>query len=83
MSNYYSYKPGIGEAGQYYMSGRPWFQIVTTPASSGHVEPIEFPRVTKSFTILSTNEDILLYFNAAAPAANKITIEAASEPRNF
>ena len=80
MSNYYTYKPGIGSTGQYIASGRPWIKSATV--SSGATETYSFPTVTRTISIF-TNRDISLYFHSSAPTANKITLDAAGSPHTF
>ena len=78
MSNY-SYKSGIGSSAAYQVSGRPW--IKTGAASSATT--IEFPQITKAFTIHSASADLDVYFNTAASAAEKLTVKPAQCPVRF
>ena len=78
MSNY-SYKSGIGSSASYQVSGRPW---IKTGSSSG-ATTIEFPQVTKAFTVHSASADLNVYFNSAASAAEKLTVTPAQCPVRF
>lgn len=79
MSNNYSYKSGIGSSAAYQVSGRPF---IKTGSASG-ATTISFPQVTKAFTIHSASADFDVYFNAAATAAEKITVTSAQCPVRF
>ena len=69
----YQYKAGIGNAASYQSSGQPF---VTGSDSLNGVMKIEFPFVTKEISFFVENgKSIDIYFNAAATAANKFTIE--------
>lgn len=81
MSNYYTYKAGIGASGQYIASGRPWVKTVASLAS-GATETFTFPAVTKSITIIC-NRDLELFFHTSAPAENKLTLLSANSPHTF
>ena len=78
MSNY-SYKSGIGSSAAYQVSGRPWIKTGSTSGAS----TIEFPQVTKAFTIHSASANLNVYFNSAATAAEKITVTPAQCPVRF
>jgi hypothetical protein len=79
MSNYLNYKNGIGTTSAYQVSGRPWIRSAT---ASGETT-VEFPYVTKAFTIHSASADLDLYFNTAASATEKITVTPAQCPQRF
>ena len=79
MANYYTYKPGIGAVGEYQASGRPWIQ---SGATSGETT-IDFPNVTKAFTIHSSTETVNVFFNTSATSAEKITVTADQCPVRF
>tara|TARA_Y100001938_G_C8038304_1_gene404681 strand:- start:707 stop:1081 length:375 start_codon:yes stop_codon:yes gene_type:complete len=81
MSNYYTYKAGIGASGQYIASGRPWIKTNTSVAS-GATEEYSFPAVTKTITIVS-NRDLEMFFSETAPAENKISLLSANSPHTF
>ncbi len=78
MSNY-SYKSGIGTSAAYQVSGRPF---IKTGSNSGATS-INFPQVTKAFTIHSASADLDVYFNSAATAAEKLTVQPAQCPVRF
>lgn len=78
MSNY-SYKSGIGSSAAYQVSGRPWIKT----ASASGATTIDFPQVTKAFTIHSASANLDVYFNSAATAAEKITVKPAECPVRF
>ena len=73
------YKNGIGTTSAYQVSGRPW---VNSDSASG-ATTIDFPCVTKAFTIHSTTDDLDVYFNAAATSTEKITVTALQCPVRF
>jgi len=79
MSNYLNYKNGIGTTSAYQVSGRPW---VNSDSASG-ATTIDFPCVTKAFTIHSTTDDLDVYFNASAGSTEKITVTALQCPVRF
>ena len=79
MANYYTYKPGLGAVGEYQTSGRPW---INSGAASG-ATTINFPQVTKAFTIHSTDANLDIYFNSSATAAEKITVTTDQCPCRF
>ena len=79
MSNNYSYKSGVGSSAAYQVSGRPF---IKTGSASG-ATTIEFPQVTKAFTVHSASADVDVYFNSAATAAEKITVSPAQCPVRF
>jgi len=81
MSNYYTYKPSIGSTGQYIASGRPWIKTSGT-VIFGATETFSFPAVTRTVTIMA-NRDVELFFNATAPAENKITLLATNSPHTL
>ena len=81
MSNYYTYKAGIGASGQYIASGRPWVKT-NTAVASGATEAFTFPAVTKTIMIVA-NRDLELFFNETAPAENKISLLSANSPHTF
>ena len=81
MSNYYTYKAGIGASGQYIASGRPWVKTNSTLAD-GDTETFAFPAVTKSITIIC-NRDLEMFFHTAAPAENKVTLLSPNSPHTF
>jgi len=82
MSNYYTYKPSIGSTGQYIASGRPWIKALSSPLASGATETFSFPAVTRTVTIINSR-DMELYFNAAAPAENKLPLLATNSPHTL
>lgn len=79
MSNYLNYKNGIGHAPSFIPSGRPF---IHTSSSAGE-STVEFPTVTKAFTIHSASADLDIYFNPAASSTEKITITPAQCPQRF
>lgn len=65
------YKAGLANVGSYQVSGRPW---ITGSANldTNKVHMIEFPRVTKSITVINNNtnngEDIRVHFQSGSAA---------------
>tara|TARA_Y100001938_G_C7919432_1_gene343660 strand:- start:37 stop:468 length:432 start_codon:yes stop_codon:yes gene_type:complete len=54
--NHFNYKAGLGAVGQYQMSGIPFVTAsFTIPAKGQAPLELEFPAVTKFFTIVNTN----------------------------
>jgi hypothetical protein len=78
MSNF-NYKNGISSTGAYQVSGRPWIKTATASGAT----TVEFPYVTKAFTIHSASANLDVYFNAAATSAEKITVTPAQCPQRF
>jgi len=79
MSNYYIHKSGIGSSAAYQVSGRPW---IKSDSASG-ATTIDFPQVTKAFTIHSASADLDVYFNSSATATEKLTVKPAECPVRF
>ena len=72
MSNYYTFKPSVNDAAQYQSAPRP-FVITGSIRVSSEIE-IQFPAVTKDFTINKMGSGFL-YFADNAPAANQISLK--------
>lgn len=80
MSNYYTYKAGIGASGQYIASGRPWIKSGTVATSA--TEEYNFPAVTRTVTIINSR-DVEMFFNELSPAENKVTLLSTESPHTF
>ena len=71
MSNYYTYKPGLGAVGEYQSAGRPFASgsiDVNTISSAGTVPcKVEFPYVTSWISLRNTdkgdNDDVFVAFS--------------------
>jgi uncharacterized protein (DUF1684 family) len=74
----YQYTPGFGAVGSYQTSGIPWVtgsDLDPALASYGQVK-IEFPRITKSFTVINKTADsssIYVHFQDRNTNPNTIT----------
>jgi len=75
------YKSGIGSSGAYLVSGRPWILSGTIGASE--VVTLDFPTVTKSFTVYSLDADVEVYFHSSSPPANRLTLASAGTPHKL
>lgn len=84
-------QPGLGSVGQYQMSGIPWITgslVDTNLANNGQVH-VEFPFVTKNFTVINKTDDILMiHFDSRAnpnveAQRHFVTIPSASDGFNF
>jgi hypothetical protein len=61
MANYTNYTSGLGNVAAYQVSGKPFLTGSSVAATA--VKKIEFPNVTKSFTLVNTGSaDIRMYF---------------------
>jgi hypothetical protein len=76
MSNYYTFKPSVGDASQYQAAGRPFVATGTIPPST--TVAINFPTVTKSFTINKYSGKF--GFDPGAPAANLMNLPGTQPP---
>ena len=78
LSNVYS--SGISNVGSYQVSGRPFTKAAAQTAGT---TTISFPSVTKQIVFMNRgSNDMFVYFNSAAPAANKFKI-ASGEQHTF
>lgn len=65
------YEAGIGSVSSYQVSGHPY--LTGSLIENGVENQIEFPFVTKTFTILNTGSNTLrIHFNSTASSANVI-----------
>ena len=56
MANYYNYNQGLGHVGSFQTSGKPFVTgSLTAPATGSTPLRIEFPQVTRWFTIANTS----------------------------
>jgi len=61
MANYTNYTSGLGNVAAYQVSGKPF--LTGSNVAATVVKKIEFPNVTKSFTLVNTGSaDIRMYF---------------------
>jgi len=72
MSNYYTFKPSINDAAQYQAAPRPF--VVTGSILPSSVIEIQFPAITKEFTINKMGAGYL-YFAANAPQENQLSLK--------
>jgi hypothetical protein len=67
----HKYSAGLSNVGSYQVSGRPWI-TGSSNLDANKVHMIEFPRVTKSITIINNNasngEDIRVHFQSGSTA---------------
>ena len=65
----HNWKPGLNSAGSYMVSGRPYLtgsNIDGSDPNNGEI-CLEFPSVTKSFTVVNrTSENLLIHFDSRA-----------------
>jgi hypothetical protein len=68
----HKYSAGLSNVGSYQVSGRPWI-TGSSDLDADRVHMLEFPRVTKSITVINNNtsngEDIRVHFQSGTAAA--------------
>ena len=72
-----SARVGLRSVGSYQVSGRPWV-TGSTELGTARVHLVQFPNVTKSFTVINTNttsgDDIRVHFQSGSNASSSVTV---------
>ena len=69
VQNYHKYSAGINNVGSYMVSGRPWVRAYSS-ISSGTQTKVEWPKVTKTITVINMADVAIRIFFADPDTGN-------------